>query len=106
MVCSTQVMNEFYNAATRLNRPPSLSHEQAAEILRDLVSFCTILPITLPTVFRAHEAIRRYRMSLWDALIWATAREYGITLIYTEDRQSAPEIEGVRYVNPFVETGE
>jgi hypothetical protein len=27
--------------------------------------------------------------------------ENGITLIYTEDLPGMPEIEGVRYVNPF-----
>lgn len=48
------------------------------------------------------EAIPRYSLSLWDALIWAVARENRIQVIYTEDIQSAPEIEGVRYINPFM----
>ena len=60
-----------------------------------------MLPLTPVLTFRALEAVPRYVMSFWDALIWAAAREHGITVIHTEDVQSAPEIEGVRYVNPF-----
>ena len=46
-------------------------------------------------------AVSRHRLSFWDALIWAAARENGVTVIYTEDTPGAGEIEGVRYINPF-----
>ena len=52
---------------------------------------------------RALDAIPRHCLSLWDALIWAAARENGVRLIYSEDFQHGREIEGVRIVNPFID---
>ena len=49
------------------------------------------------------DAIPRHCLSLWDALIWAAARENGVRLIYSEDFQHGREIEGVRIVNPFID---
>ena len=36
-----------------------------------------------------------------SALIWAAAKENGISLIYSEDFQDGRTIEGVRIVNPL-----
>ncbi len=46
----------------------------------------------------------QHQIAIWDALIWAVARENGISLIYTEDVPGQPEIEGVGYINPFAAT--
>ncbi len=106
LTVSAQVLNEFYNAATRPNKPPSLSHERATEIVENIAAASLVLPLTAAVTLRAIHAMPRYNMSLWDALIWAAARENDIKVIYTEDTQSAPEIEGVRYINPFVDISE
>jgi predicted nucleic acid-binding protein len=37
-VLSAQVLNEFYTASTRSNRPDRLNHDEAAEVIRDLAS--------------------------------------------------------------------
>lgn len=101
LVLSTQVLNEFYNAATRTHRPPALSHDDAVRALRRLEALCEVFPLTPTITFRALEAVPRYRFHFWDALLWASARENGVGIIYTEDLPSAPIIEGVRYINPF-----
>ncbi len=85
----------------RPNRPPSLTPEQVL----DLRTTGEVFPISDATTARALEAVIAYGISFWDALIWATARENGIALIYTEDMPGMPEIEGVRYLNPFAEEG-
>ena len=102
LIVSTQVLHEFYNRATKPNKPPSLSHEDAVVIINKIIVSVTVHPLSLPVTKYALYAIKRYQMSLWDALIWATAKEYGDTVIYTEDIQSQPEIEGVRYINPLL----
>ena len=51
---------------------------------------------------RALGAIQRNGLSFWDALIWAAAVENGIPVIYTEDYQDGREVEGARFVNPFL----
>jgi predicted nucleic acid-binding protein len=102
---SAQVLNEFCSRSMRPDRPPALTPEQAREVLRDLRATGKVFPITDETTTQALEAVIRYGMSFWDALLWATARENGITLIYTEDLPGMPQIEGVRYVNPFEALG-
>jgi predicted nucleic acid-binding protein len=98
---SVQVLNEFYAVATRPNKPPSLSHEEAAQTVRDIAAACHVLPLTSAVTFRALDAVPRHGLSFWDALIWAAAKENGIAIIYTEDYQHEREVEGVRFQNPF-----
>jgi predicted nucleic acid-binding protein len=44
----------------------------------------------------------RHGLSFWDGLIWAAARHHRLSTIYTEDFQHDREVEGVRFLNPFV----
>ena len=103
LTMSVQTLHEFYSRATKPNRPPALSHTEAQKIIDDLLLTATVYRLEPAITAVALNAITRYQMSLWDALIWAVAKEYGETVIYTEDTQSQPEIEGVRYVNPLLE---
>jgi predicted nucleic acid-binding protein len=101
MVMSVQVLNEFYVVATRPNKPPALSHAIAQTIIDDLVATTLVLPITAAVTMRALDAVPRHQLAFWDALLWASARENGITTLYTEDLPASNLVEDVRYVNPF-----
>ncbi len=101
LVVSVQVLNEFYHASTRTNKPPALTHEEASQTIQDLANAALVLPLTASVTPRALDAITRSSLSFWDALIWAAARENSVPLVYTEDFQHGQEIEGVRFVNPF-----
>src|ERR1700675_4015539 len=57
MVVSAQVLNEFYHAATRPNKPPSLSHDDAYRTIRDLADAVPVLPLTGTIPLRALDAI-------------------------------------------------
>jgi predicted nucleic acid-binding protein len=102
LVVSAQVLNEFYHASTRPHKPPSLSHDDAAQTIRDLANSVPVFPLTSTVTLRALDAISVHGLSFWDALIWAAAKENGIALVYTEDFQHGRDIEGVRIVNPFL----
>jgi predicted nucleic acid-binding protein len=102
MVVSAQVLSEFYYAATRTNKPPSLPYDDAYRTIRDLSYAVPVLPLTSRVTLRALDAIPRHGLSFWDALIWAAAEENGIAQIYTEDFQHGRDVEGVRIVNPFL----
>lgn len=102
LVTSVQVLNELYVALTRPNKAPSLSRDEAREIVRSIAEACkAVLALTKSVSIQAMDATSRHGMHFWDAVLWATARENDISLIHTEDTPSAPEIDGVRYVNPF-----
>jgi predicted nucleic acid-binding protein len=102
LALSGQVLNEFYTAATRPNKPPSLSHEDASQIIRDLAGSAEILPLTAAVTLRALDAIPRHGFSFWDSLTWAVAKENSIPVIYSEGFQHGRDVEGVRFQNPFV----
>jgi hypothetical protein len=46
MIVSAQVLNEFYHAATRPNKLPSLSHDDAYRMIRNLADAVPVLPLT------------------------------------------------------------
>jgi predicted nucleic acid-binding protein len=102
LALSVQVLNEFYAVATRPNRPPSLPHDEARQIIVDLAAAAPIFPLTEEATFRALDAIPHHALSFWDALIWAVASLNGVTVIHTEDFQHGRDIEGVRINNPFI----
>lgn len=43
----------------------------------------------------------RDQVSIWDALLLAACVDAGVTMLYSEDLQSRPEIRGVKITNPF-----
>ena len=55
------------------------------------------------TYANASKGAADYGLSWWDALLWASARENDLSVIYSEDLPGAPEIDGVRYVDPFAD---
>ena len=102
LVLSAQVLNEFYWVASRPARPPSLSHSDAEARVRSLIASATaVLPLTEEVTIQAMNAVAGHGFAFWDALLWASAKEHGVSVTYTEDVPGKPSIEGVKYVNPF-----
>jgi len=61
-------------------------------------------PLTIPrpaVLARALEIHLRYQVSYWDAALIAACSDAGVKVLYSEDIQSAPVIEGVKIINPF-----
>ena len=42
-----------------------------------------------------------FRISYWDALVWATAKMNQIPVVLSEDFPHISVLEGVRFINPF-----
>ncbi len=102
MTVSPQVCNETRSAAERKLKLP---REQAQAAALALLPWCTA-PLG-PNEVRAALAIEaRWNTSWWDSVLLASAVAAGCTHFLTEDKQSAPVIEGVRIVDPFVVTPE
>ncbi|MFM9975924.1 MAG: PIN domain-containing protein [Beijerinckiaceae bacterium] len=100
LALSVQVLQEFHAQATRPTRFGTLQHEQAATIIASLKRF-PILDNTVE-VFESALTIRgRWPLSIWDAMIIASAAKLGCGQVLTEDMQDGAVIAGVRVVNPF-----
>jgi len=97
-VISTQVMQEFYVAATRkMNADPVVTKG----ILSRLSNF-EVVSITPELIFSAIDCSILNRLSFWDALIIAAAASANCTEIWTEDLNHDQVILGVRISNPFI----
>jgi predicted nucleic acid-binding protein len=97
LVLSVQCLNEF--SAASLRRGVPISEVQTAVLRwRDLGE---VVRQDEAATTAALDAVARHRLSFWDALIWATARDAAVPILYTEDFQHGRELEGVRFINPF-----
>lgn len=100
LALSVQVLQEFYNQATRPQGPAGLTHEQAMEFLRPLRTLPT-QEITVELFDRATEIRSRFWISYWDAAILAAATMLGCEAVYSEDLSQEQDYDGVRVMNPF-----
>jgi predicted nucleic acid-binding protein len=102
-VLTVQVLGEFYVNAIRKIRPPMLP-EAAAERVAHYSFVWPVLDLTASVLNEAIRCAMRYRLSYWDALVWAVAKVNDIPVILSEDIQSSGAIEGVRIINPLLPT--
>lgn len=97
---STQVLNEFYNNATRKLKPPMPQGEARAEVRR----YQRWQPWLLDhaTVETAWAVQSRFGIGYWDALIVAAAQAQGCRYLLTEDMQHLQVMDRVQILNPFL----
>jgi predicted nucleic acid-binding protein len=99
-VLSVQCLSELFNALTR-KLSPRLSNTDAAHLVERIARACVVLDLTVETVLLALQATTRFQLSIWDALIWAVAKQNGLRFVLTEDLQHNQIIDGVRVLDPF-----
>lgn len=94
---SVQVLQEYYNVATRKLRMPP--HDIRQSVLR-LFAWNPVVP-DAETFQRAWLLQDRYGLSFWDALVVAAAHAAACTHLLTEDLQDGQDLDGLAVVNPF-----
>ncbi len=97
IVISTQVLQEFYVAATK-----KLGAEPLAvkEIINSFEKF-EIITVTLEMIKDAIDISLLNKISFWDALIIVTSEAAKCTVLFTEDLNSGQVIKGVTIINPL-----
>jgi predicted nucleic acid-binding protein len=96
-VISTQVIQEFFVAATR-----KLGVEPL--VAKGLLKTFTMFDIVQVSTALIHEAIDcsiLNQLSFWDSLILAAAASAGCPALFSEDLNSNQIILGIRVQNPF-----
>ena len=96
---STQVLNELYVNVRRV--APLMAVEAARALVRRYRLWNPWL-VDGATVDIAWQMQDQYRLSYWDALMLAAAREQGCRCLLSEDMQHAQHVEGVQIINPFL----
>jgi predicted nucleic acid-binding protein len=97
-VISTQVLQEFYSAATR---KLSIAPQLARQHLRDFRVF-DIVQITPAIIEEGIDCSLTHQLSFWDGLILAAAVTAKSAELLTEDLSHGQQIQGMSIHNPFL----
>jgi len=98
-VLSVQVLNEFASVASRKLR---MSIGEIREVLAAIRAVCKIVPISEETHDVGLQMAERYNLSIYDAMIVASALLSDCRTVVSEDMQDGQILEGRLEVrNPF-----
>ena len=95
---SVQVLNEIANVACRKMR---MSWTDTHAFLDSLRGLLTIHPLTVETHDMGLRLAERHALSVFDAMIVASALHAGCDTLLSEDMQHGTKFERLRIVNPF-----
>jgi predicted nucleic acid-binding protein len=95
---SLQVVHEF--AANLLSKKFGVPRATVAELVGDLLAL-EVTPLRAEDTLTALHLMDGLGVSFWDALILATAKREGCTVLYSEDFQHGRVYDTVKVVNPF-----
>lgn len=98
LVLSTQVLQEYFVAATRKLKVPVTTAQRKIELLDGL----EILGAEHRDIIRAIELHRLYQFSFRDSLIICMAQKASCTRLLSEDLQHGQQIGDLRIENPFL----
>jgi len=96
---SVQVLNELANVA---RRKMQMSWDETHAWLNTLRALLTVHPLTVETHEAGLRIAARYGLSIYDAMIAASALDAGCDTLWSEDMQHGMKLdEGLRISNPF-----
>jgi predicted nucleic acid-binding protein len=97
-VISTQIMQEFYVAATRKLGVEAL----AAKSILKMFSVFEIVQVSPQLIYDAIDCSILNKVSFWDSLILAAAASAGCSKVMSEDFNPDQAILGIKIQNPFM----
>ena len=98
-VISTQVLGEFSNVAIRKK---ILASDKLIEYIKQFSDSFEVTVITEKTIISAIKIKTKYKFSLWDSMIIASALENDCKILYSEDMHHSQIIENkLTIINPF-----
>ena len=98
-VISVQVLNEVASVCLRKLKMP---WEEVDALLLAVKAACDVQPLTIESHEKAVELAKRFKLSLFDANIVASALISGAQLLLSEDMHSGLLIDGLLIQNPFI----
>lgn len=98
LVLSTQVLQEYFVAATRKLGVPVVTAQRKIELLSSL----EVMGVETKDIVRAIELHRLYQFSFWDSLIVCAAQKASCPVLLSEDFQHGQRVGDLRIENPFL----
>ena len=100
LVLSTQVLQEFYVAVTKVGKL-MLTKEEAEDVVNDFAEF-PLVQMDRVIISRAMKRHQSKNFSFWDSLIVEAALQPKCSQLLTEDMQDGLLIDSLTLRNPFV----
>ena len=103
LVVPYQALIEFVAVVTRAiaGGPPLLAVEDAHREVEDMLAQFPIVYLTENTLRTALRGAALYRLSWFDANLWAYADERGLDTLWSEDFEHGRLYGRVKVINPF-----
>lgn len=97
-IISVQVLNEFAAVAVR---KLAMRVDEIKEILAIIRGVCTAHALDVETHELGLELAERYRYSIYDSMIIASALRAGCSTVFSEDFQNGQKMDRLMIVDPF-----
>jgi predicted nucleic acid-binding protein len=97
-VLTLQSLGELTNALLKKRAASATSAQQIVQAYRRSFPVIATAEADLTDAIDVH---RTHNIAFWDAMLWATARRAGCTLLLSEDFQDGRVLGGVAFRNPF-----
>lgn len=97
---STQALTELANVCLRRIQP-RWSPTAVADHILALTRTFEIVPVTPGVVMEALRGVQQYRLSFFDAQMWAVAKLREIPVLLSQDLATGSNIEGVTFMDPM-----
>lgn len=96
---SIQVLDEFASVASRkLGQPLAETRKK----LFDIRAVCNVVTASIATHERGLDIAERYKFSIYDSMLLASALEAGCRTFYSEDLHHGQRIGSLTIRNPFL----
>lgn len=99
-VLSTQVLQEFFVAATR-KIPRPMYVKTTREIVQDFLKWNVVINDG-QSILDSIDIQMRYKYSFWDSMIIDAAVKGGAEILLSEDLTGGQRVKGVKISNPFI----
>jgi predicted nucleic acid-binding protein len=97
---SVQVLGETYVSLAHCSRV-AMTAAEAEQVVRRVAGLFRVFDLSIEAVDLGLSYAGRFQLHYWDALILATARYNGPSVLLTENLQTGRVIEGISIVNPL-----
>ncbi len=102
------ISGEFFLALQTLTESANVMRRKRiatrliSQRIQRLQSLFPVVPAQGEDLDDALWAVEQHSLAFWDAMLWATFRRAGATVLFTEDFQDGRTLKGLRFVNPFL----
>ena len=99
-ILTVQALAEFFRATTRKGL---LDYTRASGLVRDWLDTFETVSANDSTLTEAINTTTNKKISFWDSMILATARQNGCSVLLSENMQDGQQFDGIEILNPFSE---